>query len=347
VVSYRTNHCTEAAYSDSLINLARLGGRVNSAVGHLSVLRKVRKVNMSNNFQDKLKCLSVVLFIVCFLSASAVGQPPQSLKSLPEVYLNHLYIVLDKQTYDDIGASEFMRNEFAAFKQETTVSDGSASWTGTYIYGEQTYLEFFNSEYETDLKQGMSGIAFGVEETDAIKLIQNQLNQVGGKVESVLRTVEINERQVPWFYKLHIEYPNEILKLDRWMMEYHQDYLRERRSNFKAEENGITRKQYLMRTYKPERYLKNIFEITVALSQKEANRFVKELEAFKFKIETRGAKKVCVGSDIKLIITQQTETEGIKEVKLTLSRKKKGQKIYKFGGRSALRFNGKMATWTF
>lgn len=301
---------------------------------------------MSRNLQKGLKHLSVLLCIICFLSDSAIGQQ-QNPKSLPSVYLNHLYIVLDKQTYDDIAASEFLRNEFASFEQRTTMADGGRSWTGTYLRGEQTYIEFFNSENKQGVELAKSAIAFGVEEAGAIKLIQNQLNQVGGKVGNELTTKKIGERQVPWFYVVYVEYPKETLEFDRWIMEYHKDYQRERYSDLKAEENGITRKQILMRDYKPERYLRNISEITVALNEKEANRFTKELAAFNFKIETRGAKKVCFGSDIKLTIIPQTETEGIKELKITLSQKKKGQKTYKFGARSVLRFNGKTAIWNF
>lgn len=301
---------------------------------------------MNENYQIKMRRYLILLCIACFLPTSISGQQRNSNPVTP-VYLNHLYIVLDKQTYDDIAASEFMRNQFADFEQKTTVASGGRSWTGTYIRGEQTYIELFNPENKQGYKQGRSAIGFGVEQSGGIEIVQNQLSRVGGKVEHGLNSRKINEQEIPWFHLVYVEYPDSTSEFVRWVMEYHKDYQGARYSDLKPGENGITRRQYLMRDYKPERYLKNISEVTIALDKQEADRFTKELTAFNYKIETHGTMKICVGSDIKLIIVPKVDsTEGIKQIKMSLAREKKSQKIYKFGTHSILRFSGRTATWT-
>jgi hypothetical protein len=79
------------------------------------------------------------LLSICFLllssgsAFSADGPPP--------VFLNHFYIALDEATYQALRQSPEIA-AFAGIEERHTVA-GSRSWSGFYVYGRQTYMEFF------------------------------------------------------------------------------------------------------------------------------------------------------------------------------------------------------------
>jgi len=89
-------------------------------------------------------------------------------ESTPKVYLNHFFLNVDSSTYKDIVASDFIKNEFAHFEERTTVVNNDESYTGAYVYGENTYFEFFEESNSQDFMPiGLtSGMAFGVEKPD-------------------------------------------------------------------------------------------------------------------------------------------------------------------------------------
>jgi hypothetical protein len=288
------------------------------------------------------------LCLICFIPAYAVSQQQASaVNQLPPVYLNHLYLVLDKQTYDDIGGSDFIRNQFAGFSQSTTVANGGASWTGTYIRGEHTYIELF-APFDSH-KVGDAGIGFGVEQEGGVELIYNRLKSlVGEKAKKNLRIRKIDEKEIPWFYQVSVDYGDGSSGFGDWVMEYHRDFLKTRYPDAKPEEDGITRRQALLRSFKHDRYFEDIYEVTVALSDGQANQFVDELRAFGYKVKGHGGKRECAGADIKFVVIPRTSySVGITKLRLRLLRPKEGQKIYRFGSKSVLKFDGKQATWSF
>ena len=55
--------------------------------------------------------------------------------------LNHLFAALDPVTAEAIRNSEYLRR-FANLEVRTTTG-ARATWTGRYLYGRRTYVEFF------------------------------------------------------------------------------------------------------------------------------------------------------------------------------------------------------------
>ncbi len=268
---------------------------------------------------------------------------------LPPVYFNHLFVTLDNQTYSEITQSEFMRNQFANFEERTTTSNAGESWTGGYFYGEHTYFELFNIEKNPGFKIGESGIAFGVEEVGGIELIYDQLKtKVSEKVKKILRTRKIENKDIPWFYEVGVDYEDATLTLFTWVMEYHKDYLKNMYPDLKPEKNGIMRRQNLAPRFDQSKFLKDVYEATIALDDKQASRFLAELKAFGYVVKDKGKKKICKGPDIKFIVVPPIASiSKITELKISLLREKEGQKTYGFGTKSTLEFKGKTAIWRF
>ena len=62
----------------------------------------------------------------------------------PIAHLNHFYSTVDAETATAIRNSAVLRR-FANLEVRTTTGTQS-TWTGTYLYGRQTYVEFFGPD---------------------------------------------------------------------------------------------------------------------------------------------------------------------------------------------------------
>jgi len=294
--------------------------------------------------------IALVLWLSIFvlMTAAAFGRQKESAQNdLPPVYLNHISICVDQQTYDDIGKSDFIQNQFAGFSRSTTVSNGGETWTGTYIRGRNTYIEFFAPS--GDSRIGDAGIGLGVEEEGGINIVYSALMKMsGGRVRKDLRTKKIDGRDIPWFYDIGIDDADESADFVCWVMEYHRDYMKNLYPEAGAGENGITRSQVLSHAFKNDRYFEDIEEATLALSGPEADRFVDELRSFGYKIIQHDGRRECIGPDIKFTVIPRTSSEGgITNLRLSLLKPVEGQNVLTFGPKSILKIAGKHAVWTF
>lgn len=309
-----------------------------------------------------LKC-GFLTVIVCFLGcavlsgcrkeseathSSSRGRSERTTEQpAPTVVLNHAYLVVDEQMYQDIAASEFLRNEFAGFAKRTTKTGQGRTWSGTYLYGEQTYLEFFPPG-ALDTPE-TCGIGFGVEQPGGIKVVRDQLARLAGKpVELKLETRQRDQYEIPWFYATALPTVTGAT-LETWVMEYHPEYLPTRDAVFPKGTDPLSRRVYLADRYKPDRYFQDIIGLTVALKEDEGKRLRDQLVALGYVVSPSASGHLARAAGLEIALLPATaEASGIIDVRMTLNRPKSGAKEYRFGPRSVLRFgDDKKARWIF
>jgi hypothetical protein len=272
------------------------------------------------------------------------------------VYLNHFYLVLDAQTYEEIKESKFIKEEFAAFEHRTTVR-ADITYTGIYFYGTHTYFEFF-APGGYNRAQGAGGIASGVEAQGASDRLKQRLESyTKTSVFNRAVTRRVDEKEIPWFHMGGVNYKEMSPKLSTWLMEYHKDFLSNWYPELSPKTSGITRKEILERytakigdhEKRMGKYLEDVVEMTLALGETDRALFIKEREAFGYKITSDKNRTVCEGPNIKYTIIAGTDSSSaISSIKMSLKRDKKGQKVYRFGSKSVLQFNDdRTATWSF
>jgi uncharacterized protein DUF5829 len=122
-----------------------------------------------------------------------------------QVLLNHFYVTPGRASFEAVEASAFMRG-FGALEKRTTIRK-DATYTGLYLYGENTYLELLHPDSASF--GAPSGIAYAVEERGAIRAVGQAL---GAEARMVTRG------EVPWF--LICEPPQRMQALADWAMEY-------------------------------------------------------------------------------------------------------------------------------
>jgi hypothetical protein len=271
--------------------------------------------------------MSAALFGVV---APARAAPP----GRPDVVLNHLSVVLDAATARDVAANAFLKDSFASVSQKANVSNDGKRWTGTYVYGERTYLEMYEAG-PAQGEPGSSGVALGVEHVGDVARLVLPLADAGAEATVVLRTVQgPSGAQVPWFYQLRAFYRSDPpSNTSRWVMEYQKDFLR----TVEPGKGGISRAELAARFQQKSRLVKDIVGATVALSEREMERFAKELQVYGWTVRTEGAKRTATGGGTTLSLIPSTPSvKGLTEVRFQLVRKGVPAQTLHFGPTSVL-----------
>ncbi len=277
----------------------------------------------------------------------------QSDSKLPPVFLNHFYVVVDSATYKDIVQSPFLRGEFAATEQRTTVRT-DRSYTGLYFYGTNTYFEFFDVSSDSSRQLGFSAIAFGVDQAGELQAVSKELSS-GFLMDQELITRQYDGKQISWFYAgLLKDFP-----LDSgfavWFMEYHPGFLSEWNPQPGVRDQGATRTEILQRyvavlnDVPVEPYFDDVVALTIAIDEPSLLKFSEFCKQLGYSVRTVGEAKVFNGPDIELRLLPQTESaRGIQEMTMRVKREPKDQNEFRFGTKSVLRFRGDgLATWSF
>ena len=265
----------------------------------------------------------------------------------PLVYLNHFYMTLDSTTYNSVYKSEFLK-EFANFITRTVKADSSESWTGSFMFGEKTYLEIFSATENKEI--GLCGIGFGIETENGVDALYERCQSLG--VENTAKTIrhrDIEGKKIPWFnyFSINDFDSNRVYILNTWVMEYKYEYLKTKFPDINSDSLELTRKFYLQEDYKSDLLLKNIVEIELALDEPDINKITNELNLFGFQTEKEESVLILTGPEIKLIIRPKSENKsGVCRIKFSLTDKPYEQQTVQFGKKSKLILNSdKTAEW--
>jgi hypothetical protein len=278
---------------------------------------------------EALGACAVLAFAL--LPGLASGAPPTG---RPDVVLNHLSLVLDAATARDVAANAFLKDSFASVSQKANVSNDGKRWTGTYIYGQKTYLELYEAG-PAQGEPGSSGVALGVEHVGDVARFVLPLAEAGAEATVVLRTVQgPSGAQVPWFYQLRAFYRSDPpSNTTRWVMEYQKDFLK----TVEPGKDGITRAQLAARFQQKDRLVKDIVGASVALGERELERFVKELQTYGWSVRTQAQNRIATGPGMTLTLIPATDSrKGLTEVRFQLVRKGATPQTVRLGLNSVL-----------
>ncbi len=282
------------------------------------------------------------------LNSPAAAQPDEVKKDELQVGLNHIYLVVDEETFKSLAASEFLKNEFCGFEQRTTTAGDGRSWTGIYLYGTKTYLEFLPPA--KDRKVGQCGIALGVDQPGSILRVLDRLATIPDARSAVMLTTrERKGDKIPWFYRAGVRWQEPETVLFAWLMEYHPDYLRKWYPDTRPEDAGVSRAKNLARLYNADRLFKEVAGMTVALPDQECKRFLQVLKALGCQIEKSGEGHTARSPEMEFIVVPESPgAKGLVELQLLLSESIKGDRKHRFGPRSILEMRkDKTARWRF
>jgi hypothetical protein len=261
--------------------------------------------------------------------------------------LNHLYRVVDAETFAAARDSVWLREVFAPSELRTTRRP-DWEYTGLYWYGTTTYLELF--EEGAQGPAGASGIALAVETAGATPDIAMAWQASLGEAQHRLVVRPAADVNVPWFHIAHAV-PDHREHLKLWAMEYDADFL----ASWHAERTparGISRREVL------ERYaavaggpasplFDDVTALSLALSPAEREFLDRHVEAFDVRSrEVGGDVRYLEGQGIAFGVAPATETRrGVQDVVCRL-RRPGGRETITIG-RMTIDIDGDRLVWKF
>lgn len=261
--------------------------------------------------------------------------------------LNHLYRVVDAETFAAARDSAWLREVFAPGELRTTRRP-DWTYTGLYWYGASTYLELFEEGAQGPV--GASGLAFAIEEAGGTAAVADAFRASLGESAHRLVVRPVGEDAVPWFHIAHaVPDTRDALKL--WTMEYHADFLTGWHGG-RTPDRGITRRGVLTRyaAMSPgpvHPLLEDVVAVSLALTPAERSFLLGHVRAFAADArDTGGDGLVVTGDDLSLGISPASETRrGVQDLVFRL-RRPAGREVITIG-RSTITVEGDRGVWKF
>ena len=206
------------------------------------------------------------------------------------IYLNHLLIFVDRDTYRALSASGFLNEHFACSEERTTHDQATGmSWTGRYYYGRNTYFEFMNPDRTSWAPR--DALAFGIEKEGGSQELAGRLErELKRDITLFKRKRRYLDQDIPWFWTVDIPRKDDA-RLISWVMEYDPEFLGRWAPDLPPRQSvpgqaDVTRSGFLTRYRSaigddlPGRLFRDIASVTVALPPDEADLLAAELGVY-------------------------------------------------------------------
>jgi hypothetical protein len=190
------------------------------------------------------------------------------------VFCNHVFLVVDSETYQAITHSVFLCDKFASFRHKTTHAGTTESWTGTYLYGQHTYIEFFDSQDTKWAQAGWGGIAFSVDQLGSLHAFHERLRTTfKQEFFDDVRHLTIDGVSVPWFHFVNIAHGFFPQTVDAWIMAYYPEMFRQKHLTIPA--SGVLTREEHLTAWKSEntpRNMRDVLGVTLVLDDASVER---------------------------------------------------------------------------
>ena len=258
--------------------------------------------------------------------------------------LNHVYWIVERATYEALKAEPFLR-ELAVVEERTTVrADGS--YTGLYLYGKRTYIEFLAADEAAGFVAGQSGLALGLERAGGTDALAVELHKQGFPSQKLPVTRAQGEAQIPWFAMLALELPPGPLSL--FTLEYNTRFLGQWRTDLPPVPPSTARAAVLARYAQAvgqdpaQTLLADVFAVHLALDQAQRTRFAGLMTALGYESRTSvDGIALLDGPGLRLFVSASPSAGGITRCELSLAREVQREPLTL--GQLRLRFDGARA----
>lgn len=280
--------------------------------------------------------IAIAIFMILSTSAQ---------EKLPEIYLNHIFIVLDSTSFNQLFNSQVISEKLGDIKSRShkTATD---SWSGKYLYGRNGYFEFFSTKSYDGATLGDCGLGFMTSKSnDILEIEQHWRTNTTDKIGKDTSHYMFENKPQPWFYSLYILRKDSLQPLSTWLMENTPEILKS--SGFKDEEikKEIKWQDFMAKRNKKEftKSFDRITSITLSLNKKEYEYFRKTLVGLGLKQKGN----TYFNDQIKIsYIIEETSPVRLKTVETELVNPL-ADTIITISDRLMVQIKGTKAIWTF
>jgi hypothetical protein len=202
----------------------------------------------------------------------------------PQVFLNHISVVLDSDTYRHIFDSSGLQIFGDTAERKTiTVKE---TWSGKYFRGSDSYFELFPPGGVSGGEIGTVGLGFMTfKHGDIQKILSAWQSSDEDSVKKDTVTYVSNGEKHQWFYSLSINSLDSLLRVAAWVMENTPSELKEVGFTNEEIERPISWKQYVEKMKKKQftKAFNRIISITLSVSKRDYEYLKKSLIGFGLK----------------------------------------------------------------
>ncbi|WP_394844907.1 DUF5829 family protein [Pendulispora brunnea] len=289
----------------------------------------------------------VLVSLLAVLAACSRGQDarPPTKAPEPRVVLNHVVATLDAETLAAIQRNSFIREHLAAAEERTNATADGQSWTGFYLYGRDTSIEFFGPGPSTAAGDGAIGL--GVDERGGLERLASRLRASGRRFHPHLVTKrDPDGRELPWFTTATFLPERPKAPFGSWVMEYRPEFMAGRVAGTQRDPNDVSRRNYLFIRYRPEMLVENLRSAHYRMPCRERDEFATDFAAYGWRVRREGDDAVATGPDFEMRLTADAERTGLVELRFALQRKVDRQEVA-LGSSKLTVGPGSDAVWRF
>jgi hypothetical protein len=274
------------------------------------------------------------------LVPSACALPTDPAQTLPPVYFSHATIFLSKAAYAALLHSSFLENEFSSFEERTVQRDGGTwSYTGIYLAGQHTYLEFFQAGADPHFGPTVpEQIAFDmwIDDRGQLPLFRARLAAETGL--SLRIDTTRNGNNLPAYDSVTSQGGRASdfgpgMRVEAYVNGYYPD--------------GLTREKQLAGRFTPNRLLRDVTGFALTLNRAERSRLAQEFRACGYEIRVDGEKQIAAGPDVTFtLIPEKANGSRTLQIDLALNRPSAAEQVYRLDEAGELRIQGSAVMWT-
>lgn len=276
----------------------------------------------------------------------AIGDAWRAARPAP-VFLNHVYAVVDRETYAALAHSSFLRETFAVTEERAT-KRADISYSGLYFYGRRTYFEFLPPEAAAGLAEGDCGLALGVESPGALDGFVGRLATKGIPSQGGPRTRELGGEQLPWFQIIGVQMPPSPLSVIA--MEYDPRFLKRWHADLPPANGGFARADVLARyaaaLKRSELHASAPFadvqQVHVEVSEAQRERLTNVFAAAGYESAAAGDYWTVDAPQFRVVMGRSEQSGGVTVIQLALRQAIEHEPMQL--GRLRVSFSGKTAT---
>jgi hypothetical protein len=269
----------------------------------------------------------LLLVLVLVLGAVACAPSPRTTAPIADqrapahdaniVFFNHAFTVVDAETAQAIASSEDVR-AFGATESRTTTG-ATGTWSGFYVYGRETFLEFFAPSAEN--VEGRSGLGLQVERVGAVDELVKTLAAAKYPLQVDEQTMKLPDgSKIPWFrFATPSAWPD-AMPVDVWVAENHASFMAHRLAPRAVEPNDISRRTYLSTKFAPDRLLENVVSVAIRASEVDRDRIGAAMTAFGWRVRREGESVIAQDDETTFTIAASREPAALMELRMVLTR---------------------------
>ncbi|SDK77757.1 hypothetical protein SAMN05428985_10616 [Nocardioides sp. YR527] len=265
----------------------------------------------------------------------------------PLLAFNHAWAMVDRETADAIEHSEYL-GEFAD-RRINTGNDGTSTWTGRYLLGKETYLEFFGPGDAPDAVAGDTGLAVSADNDGDLAVATDNLRKLVVDPVEFTQVTDLGDgNPIPWFDVTYTTATYDTFF--SWAMEYRDEFLNDPRLTFPppAYEGDVSRDRYNRDRYL-DHQMRDVIGIQIATTAEDIDKMVPLWRAAGITIRTLkdGGILAFDGMTTIRLLPVPAEEAGVRHIILALNEAAEEPHTETIGNSTLHVGPGAYALWTF